>query len=54
MSKKTSFLYLRNCITRVILRKLFLLAARHSVQALSALAPQRRLKLVEVRETAVY
>ena len=47
-------LILRNCITRAILRILFLLAARQRVQALSALAPQRRLKLVADRESAVY
>ena len=33
---------------------LFLLAARQRVQALSALAPQRRLKLVAVRESGAY
>ncbi len=33
---------------------LFLLAARHSVQAPSALAPQRRLKLVVVRKSGAY
>ena len=32
----------------------FLLAARHSVQAPSALAPQRRLKLLEDGKTAAY
>ena len=33
---------------------LFLLAARYSVQTPSALAPQRRLKLVAGRESGVY